>query len=100
MKIIKTILIVGAAGVLWSATARADDSALTAPVKSVYDDYLKIQASLANDSMDRVAENADAIVKAIHADANVLPKEIASEAEVVAKASDLTAARTGFKPLR
>jgi hypothetical protein len=99
MKIIKTILIVGAAGVLWSATARADDSALTAPVKSVYDDYLKIQASLANDSMDRVAENADAIVKAIHADANVLPKEIASEAEVVAKASDLTAARTAFKPL-
>jgi hypothetical protein len=99
MEIIKTILVVCAAGILWSATARADDSALTAPVKSVYDDYLKIQASLANDSMGGVAENADSIAKAVHADANVLPKEIASEAEVVAKAPDLTAARTAFKPL-
>ena len=84
MKIMKTILIVCAAGVLWSVTARADDSALTTPVKSVYDDYLKIQASLANDSMIGVTENADAITKAIHADANVLPKEIASEAMRIA----------------
>jgi hypothetical protein len=99
MKIMKTMLAACAAGILWSATARADDPALAASVKSVYDDYLKIQASLANDSMGSVAENAEAIAKAVHADANVLPKEIASEAEVVAKASDLTAARTAFKPL-
>ena len=99
MKIIKTIVVLCAVGALWSATARADDSALTASVKSVYDDYLKIQVSLANDSMGGVAENANAIAKAVHADANVLPNEIASEAEVVAKASDLTAARTAFKPL-
>lgn len=99
MKITKTILAVCAARVLLAGTALADDSALTAPVKSVYDNYLKIQASLADDSTNGVSEDADAIAKAIHGDANMLPAEVASEAEDLAKATDLPSARTAFKPL-
>lgn len=99
MKIVEKILIACAAGLLWNATARADDSALTAPVKSVYDDYLKIQASLSNDSISGVAENANAIAKVVQSNANALPAEVSSEAEDVAKATDLVAARAAFKPL-
>lgn len=98
MKIAKTLLITFAAGLLWSV-ARAGDSALTAPVKSVYDHYLKIHASLAGDSMAGVAENAEAIAQAVRADANALPSETGAEAEAVAKAADLAAAREAFKPL-
>lgn len=85
---------------LGSGTGRAaDHSALTAPVKSVYGDYLKIQASLANDSLTGVAENAEAIVKSVQGDANSLPASVATEAGTLAKASDLRSARTAFKSL-
>ena len=99
MKILEKILIVCAAGLLWNAAARADDSTLTAPVKSVYDDYLKIQASLSNDSMSGVAENADAIAKVVQSNANALPAEVSSEAGDVAKATNLPSARAAFNPL-
>lgn len=80
--------------------AQATDSpALSAPVKSVYSDYLKIQASLANDSLTGVAENAEAIKKAVQTDADSLPTSIATQAETLAKASDLRSARAAFKPL-
>jgi hypothetical protein len=99
MKTVKTMLLAAAIGLLGSAGARADNPALTAPVKSVYGHYLKIQASLAKDSMTGVAENADAIAKAVQTDAKSLPASVASEAETLAKASDLTTARAAFKPL-
>ncbi len=65
MKKVKIILLAAALGLFWNAGARADNPALTAPVKSVYGHYLKIQASLAKDSMTGVAENADAIARAV-----------------------------------
>ena len=99
MKKMKTILLAAAIGLLWSAGARADNPALTAPVKSVYGHYLKIQASLAKDSLTGVAENADAIAKAVQTDAKSLPAAVATEAETLAKASDLKSARAAFKPL-
>ena len=99
MKMVKTMLLAAAIGLLGSAGARADNPALTAPVKSVYGHYLKIQASLARDSMTGVAENADAVAKAVQTDANLLPASVAAEAETLAKASDLTATRAAFKPL-
>ena len=99
MKKVKTILLAAALGLLWSAGARADNPALTAPVKSVYDHYLKIQASLAKDSLAGVAENADAIAKAVQTDAKTLPAAVATEAEALAKAKDLKSARAAFKPL-
>jgi Cu(I)/Ag(I) efflux system membrane fusion protein len=88
-----------AMGLLWSAGARADNPALTAPVKSVYDHYLTIQASLAKDSLSGVAGNAGAIAKTVHTDAKSLPAAVATEAEALARTSDLKSARAAFKPL-
>jgi len=99
MKKVKTILLAAAIGLLWGAGARAGNPALTAPVKTVYDDYLKIQASLAKDSLSGVALHANAIAKAVQTDAKSLPAAVATEAEALAKASDLKAARAAFKPL-
>ena len=96
----KTILLAAAVGLLAGAGARAaDNPALTRPVKSVYDHYLKIQASLANDSLAGVAENADAITKAVQGDAKTLPAEVGTQAEALAQAKDLPTARAAFKPL-
>jgi len=100
MKMMKPILLAAVAGFLAVAGARAgDNSTLPGPVKSVYDDYLKIQSSLANDSMTGVAENAGAIEKAVEGDANSLPASVVTEAEALAKASSLRSARAAFKPL-
>jgi hypothetical protein len=100
MKLMKTILLAAVAGLFWSVGAHAaDNSALTAPVKSVYDHYLKIQSALAGDSLAGVAENANAIAKAVQGDAKMLPADIDTQAEALAKAKDLKAARAAFKPL-
>ena len=100
MKMMKTILFAAAVGLLAGVGVRASDNpALTAPVKSVYGHYLKIQADLANDSLTGVAENANAITKAVQGDAKILPAEVGTQAEALAKAKDLSAARDAFKPL-
>lgn len=99
MKKVKTILWAAAMGLLWSAGARADNPALTAPVKSVYDHYLTIQASLAKDSLSGVADNAGAIAKTVQTDAKLLPAAVATEAEALARTLDLKSARAAFKPL-
>ena len=100
MKMTKIILMAATAGLLSAGVRAADNPALMAPVKSVYADYLKIQASLANDSLNGVAVNANAIAKAVNGDSmKMLPTEVATEAETVAKATDLKSARTAFKPL-
>ena len=79
-----------------SATA---NPALTGPVKSVFDHYLKIQAALANDSLTGVAENAKAIAKAVQGEAKILPASIGAQAEALSQTSDLSSARAAFKPL-
>jgi hypothetical protein len=101
MSIVKTILLTAAISLLWSAGARAaDNPALMQPVKSVYDHYLKIQVALANDSLTGVADDANAIAKAVDGDSmKMLPAAVATEAQAVAKAPDLKAARAAFKPL-
>jgi hypothetical protein len=100
MEKMKIILLAATVALLANGSVQAaDSSALTGPVKGVYDDYLKIQASLANDSMTGVAENAGAIEKAVQGDANSLPASVATEAEALAKASSLRSARAAFKPL-
>ncbi len=99
-KMMKPILLAAAIGLFAGAGARAaDNPALTASVKSVYGHYLKIQADLANDSLTGVAENANAITKAVQSDAKILPAEVGTRAEALAKAKDLIAARDAFKPL-
>ncbi len=100
MKIMKTIVLAAAVGLLAGTGARAaDNPALTPPVKSVYGHYLKIQASLAKDSLGGVSQNANAIAKAVHTDAKTMPSAVATEAEALAKTSDLKSARAAFKPL-
>ncbi len=89
------------AAVLFGMAARAaDNSALPEPVKSVYTHYLKIQVALAKDSMAGVEEHANAIAKAARGDeAKALPPDLAKQAETMAKARNLAAAREAFKPL-
>ena len=88
------------AGLLFSASVRADDSALMEPVKSVYDNYLKIQSSLAKDSLKGVSDEANVISKAAKGDSmKMLPAEVGAEAEALAKATDLSSAREAFKAL-
>lgn len=77
-----------------------DDSALMEPVKSVYDNYLKIQSSLANDSIKGVSDEANAISKAVKGDSKkTLPAEVGTQADTLAKATDLPSAREAFKGL-
>lgn len=80
--------------------AMASNSVLMEPVKLIYDHYLTIQADLANDTLEGVADNAGAMAKAVQDDSmKMLPAEVAAQAETLAKASDLKTARAAFKPL-
>jgi hypothetical protein len=95
-------LAVGAAPfAAWSVEdKKMDDSALMEPVKSVLDHYLQIQTELVKDSFKGVDEHATAIAKAVTADRmKMLPSVVAKQAESLAKAKDLRAAREAFKPL-
>jgi len=96
----KTILLILTLGLFVCVCAHAGDTpAMSGPVKSVFDHYLTIQADLANDSMDGVADNASAISKAVQGDAKSLPADVGTQADALAKAKDLTEARAAFKPL-
>lgn len=97
---IVTILL-AAAGLLFTPALRAgDNAALMEPVKSVFSHYLKIQAALADDSLTGVNTDADAIANAVQNDSmKMLPETVATQAESLAKATDLESARKAFKPL-
>src|SRR6266705_1514723 len=83
-----------------SAEDKKADDALMEPVKSVLNHYLKIQGELAKDSIKGVDEDAVAISKAIKGDEmKMLSPEVATQADTLAKAKDLKAAREAFKPL-
>lgn len=74
--------------------------ALMEPVKTVFDDYLKIGAALAKDSLDGVPALAKAMAQAIQGDSmKMLPPEVAKQAQALAQAADLAGARKAFKPL-
>jgi len=92
-----SILLAAAASLLFNVNTHAADSpALMQPIKSVYDHYLKIQTDLANDSLKGVSDEATAIQGD---EMKMLPAVVGTEAEAVAKASDLKSARAAFKPL-
>lgn len=100
IKTMNTLLAVAAGLLLNTNTQAADDPALMAPVKSVYDHYLKIQTDLANDSLKGVSIEANAIAEAVQGDSmKMLPEKVATQAKTLAQAPDLQAARTAFKPL-
>src|SRR5216117_2793853 len=93
--------LLAAVGLLFITNLRAaENPALMEPVKSVLDHYLKIQSELAKDSVKGVDEHANAIAKAVKGDEmKMLSPDVAKQAETLAKAKDLKAAREAFKPL-
>ena len=75
-------------------------SKLPQPVAAVFDGYVQIQTALAGDSLEGVPASAQAIAKSVKEDkANTFPEKIGTQAEAVAKAKDIAAAREAFKPL-
>ena len=69
------------------------------PLQSVLDRYIQIQTSLAGDSLKGVPEAASEIAATSKASAGVIPESVAVQAGVMAKATDIKAARETFKPL-
>lgn len=68
------------------------------PVQPVLDNYLKIQAALAQDSIQGIPESAAAIAKAVRNDARrTFPQRLARQAERLAEAKDLAEARDAFR---
>jgi len=89
-----------AAFTAFSGARAAENSAMMEPVKSVYDHYLQIQGDLAKDSMDGVPDHAKAIAKAVRGDdMKMLPVSVAKQADTLAAAKEIKAAREAFKPL-
>src|SRR6266700_942245 len=83
-----------------SAEDKKADDALMEPVKSVLDHYLKIQGELAKDSIKGVDEHAAGSDKAVKGDAlKMLSPDVPKQADTLAQAKDLKAARAAFKPL-
>ncbi len=83
-----------------SAEDKKIDDALMEPVKSVLDHYLKIQELLTKDSTKGVDEHAAAISKAVKGDEmKMLSPGVAKQADTLAQAKDLKAARDAFNPL-
>lgn len=74
---------------------------LAQPAQTVFDNYVKVQTALAGDSFEGVAGAAAEMAKAARADANkqALPPKVAPQTDALAKARDLSAARTAFKSL-
>lgn len=71
----------------------------SAPLQSILDKYIQIQASLAGDSLRGVPEAASEIAAAAKAGAGLIPEAVAIQSETLAKATDIKAAREAFKPL-
>ena len=88
----------GAGGV--AADNAAVKPVFSGPVQSVFDDYIKVQGTLAQDSLEGVSGAGSAMAKAIQGDATqTLSPKVAQQAEALAKAKDLEAARAAFKSL-
>jgi hypothetical protein len=69
-----------------------------APIQSVMTPYLQVHDALAKDSMEGVSAAAVALGKAAKTD-KTFPSELSKEAQALAQAKDLAAARDAFKPL-
>lgn len=92
----------GHGGTTASAPAKttAPKLALNGVAKPVFENYLAVQASLAGDSLETISTSASAVAQAARNDtAKTLPVEVAVQAEALAKAKDLAAARKAFRPL-
>ena len=88
------------------ANAHAEHAPLPQPAQTVFAYYFKLQTRLAQDLLHTsqdfraMQENALVIVTSIrHDSAKTFPDDIAQQAQTLAGAKDLKAAREAFKPL-
>jgi hypothetical protein len=90
------------AGVLTTANgdlagSHPAQSATPETVQLVFDNYFKIQAALAQDSLRGIAESAAAIAEAVRSDpGNTFPQRLARQADRLVRANNLTDARDAF----
>jgi hypothetical protein len=83
-----------------SAAGSAAAQPLGPPAESALQRYELIQEALAADSMAGIGENAAAMAALVRGDAaGTLPPAVGAEAEALAGAQDLRAARRSFKSL-
>jgi hypothetical protein len=83
-----------------ASQAPAQPLLVSKPVQVVLNNYFQLQNALVKDSLEGVASAAEEIAKSVRADsAKVLSATIAEQADAVAKAKDLEAARSAFKAL-
>lgn len=72
---------------------------LPQPAATVFDNYVRIQTSLAQDSLQDVRKEALAVVWALEADTSKqFSVTVAQQAKAVANATDLRGVREAFKP--
>lgn len=84
--------------VLLFSGAAAQQSVAGAP-EDILKHYLGVQSVLARDSMQNVSVNAHALAEAVRGDeTKSLPPALAEQADALAKAKNLSKARTAFKP--
>ncbi len=88
------------AAVAPSAATPAPGLPLSGTPKFVFTNYLTVQAALAQDSLDEVAASAATLAQAVRADtAGTFPPQVAEQADALAQAKNLSAAREAFRPL-
>jgi hypothetical protein len=87
------------------ATAAIADTAPAKPVFSqsvqpVFDNYIKMQGALVENSVQGLSTAGTTMAKAIQADPqHLLPAKVAEQAEALGRAKDLATARAAFKTL-
>ena len=70
------------------------------PVQLVFDNYIKVQGTLAQDSLEGIGSAADEIARVVREDSlKRLSPKVAEQAEALAQAKDLETARAAFKGL-
>ncbi len=83
-----------------SAQTTAPRQVFMQPVQSVFDNYIKIQGTLAQDSIEGISATSTAIARAVRSDSmKMLSPKIAEQADALAQAKDLESARAAFKAL-
>lgn len=83
-----------------SMTSSGATNQLPQSIKTLFDNYLRIQTALAKDSVEGVTQSAQAIATSIKGDElTTFSTNVVQQAEAVAKASDLAGVREAFKSL-
>lgn len=82
------------------APSSAKKLALNGAAQIVFENYLRVQAALAQDSLEKVSASAQLLAQAARTDAaKSFPASVAVQADALAKANGLPLARAAFRPL-